>query len=1011
MEDAKSYSGFICIKCNRLENSQRRICKLAMRSEISVTLKVRKRREQPMLKNKPDCRNIFLSIWLSFSIFILLGSIGDTGAIEYSTYYASDYNILNGTYLSGSAPASLQTVDSDYFTVSSSPLAASSSTYNPSAYNLFGGTACVSGTSGNLVSDNGVYMVCRSYPSVTSVCTLYAHQEATTIGGNSHYIQKPESADLTGTSLSASTATTGRQLLGSFVYPLTGVSLIPASTWTKFYRAWRDSDPSIVYDSVGSGNNGDGTANITWTHVVGSGTSRFMVIGISIRTVTVSVLNVTVNGQLATFLRSDVRGTEVKGEIWYLTNPNPGSKTVTVALSSPSKASGGSVSYAGVDQTSPIDNHGAVLYGGDAPSVSLTTTAASDWIFSNLAISGTATAIAQGSGQAHRYYEVGTGGGGNSRAGVDGDDKPTTTPGSYVMTWNMSFWADTVAQAVALKTASSPVGHIDVDIVILKSDGTVRTTVATNVANSEDLTSTQTTLSGTYSWAQYTIVNQTDYLEIDCYVEVTTAISGIVAYLRIDDSSLPAADQTRLSNIMLPNEYTTEVELTGASNTYSWTQLSWAADSEWTAGVVTATLQLYNYTLGAYPTSGIGFISYTTNITANTDETKTQMVTTNPQHFRDAVGNWKIKVKGMKIANTPFDFKADWIEFRPTYYSEYTVSTEFLFSSMTAVMSTQLSFALVSEYDGAGVSVTVQVWNYSSSAYANNGQGYLKYISSGVNETKLLSINTNQQFFTSNGSAKMKITGVLSTPTQYQQKVNQIRLDYGYAAASYIDWVTTLLYVLPVPFAVFILWFLGFKRKKKTKPRIEKKTETFSGQFGMTHQQMAGKKMLLEIDPTLDYNMALTSFVSEAKNNGESLFIVTNRYSTLHSVFSEAANVNFLLLTSKTSYPQQISGHETLLPASDLSVMLDANAKIQKTEVNKPINLLFDNLSDVILRCGFEKTYKFTRFLLEAISSPKTTALFVFIPTAHDPVVTSSIRGLFQNQLAYTGTGTKVKTL
>jgi len=1078
-----------------------------------------------MLKHKPDSKNILLSIWLLLSILILFGSLSSVDADANATYYASNYNILNGTYFSGSVPASLQTVDSDYFMVRSSPSATSASTYNPSAYSLFGSTAYVSGTTGDLVSDNDVHMVYQSYPSVTSAKTLYAHQETTTIGGNSYYIQKPENADLAGTTLLASMATTGRQLLGSFVYPLMGISSIPASTWTKFYRTWRDPDPSIAYDSAGSGNNGDGTANITWTHVVGSGTNRLIVMGISIRTVTVSVINVTIGGQLATFLRSDVRGTEVRGEIWYLVNPNPGPKTVTVRLSGTSKASGGSVSYTGIDQTNPIDNHRGVLYGGEDPSISLTTTVPNDWIFSNLAISGTATAIAHGSGQAHRFYEVGTGGGGSSRAGVDGDDKSTTAPSSYVMFWNMSFWVDTVAQAVALKPAPSPVGHINVDILILKWDGATRTTIATNAANSGDLTSTPTTVSGTYSWAIYTIVNQTDYLEIDYYVDVTAATSGIAAYLRIDDSSLPTADQTRVTNIMLPSEYTVEIELTGASNTYSWTQLLSAMDSAWTIDAVTVTLQLYNYTLSAYPTSGNGFISYTSGATANTDETKTQIITTNPQHFCDAVGNWRIKVKGVKTTNTPFDFRVDWIEFRPTYYNEYTVATEFLFSSMTTNTPTQLSFAVVSEYGVAGVSVTIQVWNYSSSAYASSGQGYLKYTASGMNETKLLSINTNQQFYTSNGNAKIRIIGVLSTTTQYQLKTNQIKLDYSYVTATYthdvavisvttsatdvisgqvvnvtvvvknngtetetfnatlfynetmietktvtnlapgdqktlefswnttglsearyrinaevnavsdeadsnnnqyasnmvkvrsqtsfrpFDWVTPLLYMLPVPFVLLFLWVVGFKRKKTTGPHIEKKRDAFSAQFGMRHNQMMGKKMLLEIDPTSDYNLALSSFVSEAKNNDESLFIVTSKYSTLHSVFSEANNVEFLLLTSKTSSSQQINRKETLLPASDLSVLLDAIVKIQKVETKKTINLLFDNLSDLILRCGFEKTYKFTRFLLEAISSSKITAVFVFNTTAHDRVIASSIRGLFKNQLAYTTRGPKVGTL
>jgi len=230
------------------------------------------------------------------------------------------------------------------------------------------------------------------------------------------------------------------------------------------------------------------------------------------------------------------------------------------------------------------------------------------------------------------------------------------------------------------------------------------------------------------------------------------------------------------------SEYTMEVEFTGSSNTYDWTQIVWTVDSSFTTSSVTITLQLYNYDAGQYPDSGDG---YMTDTIGTTDVTKTQTITTNPTNFQDGSGNWKIKVKGVKSTTSQFDFNADWVEFKPSYYTEYTVSTEFFFSGMTSNTPTQLNFTVVSEYDTTSVSVTIQVWNYSAStpAYVTSGEGYLTYSSNGVNETKLLSINTNPQFYTSSGEAKIKITGVKTpTTTQYQQKTNQVKLVYSYSS-------------------------------------------------------------------------------------------------------------------------------------------------------------------------------------------------------------------------------------
>jgi hypothetical protein len=693
--------------------------------------------------------------------------------------------------------------------------------------------------------------------------------------------------------------------------------------------------------------------------------------------------------------------------MWYLVSPDSGSKVVTVTLSGISKASGGSVSYSGVAQTNPIDNHLSLSYEGVTPTISLTTTVNNDWIFANLAISGSATII-DGSGQVHRYYQVGTGGSGTSRAGVDGDDKLATISGPYLMSWNMSFYSRCIAQAVAFKPAPRPVGHVDIDALIRESDGSIREILAIGVADSANLASTPATLSGLYSMTAYSVIDQSDFLEVDYYVDVTSSTSGVAAYLRICDDTLSADDQTRMANVLLPNEYGLEVEFVASSNSFIWTQVDWAVEAAWTTGSVATTLQLYNYAMGSYPTSGDGFISYTSNATANTDEPRIQTIATNPQQFRDSSGNWRIKIKGVKGSTTPFEFRGDWIELKPTYYSEYGVSTEFRLLSMANDTISQLNFTVVSEYDVPDVYVILQVWNHSSSAYVTSGQGYLGYLSSGTNYTQVLSIDVNPQFHAFGGSARILLTSLSTTTTPYQQRINQIKLDCRYAGVvSPFTWLLVFLIAFPLPVVLLLFWFFTSRRRNNAKWRTLKKATAFSKQFGVNHEKLVGKKILLEVDPSSDYNVALSGFVSEAGSNGESLYIVTNKNSALHSVFLPGEDAKFLLLASKIHYSQQLNEKETILPASDVSILLDACVKIQESHQGKTLNLLFDNVSDTVFRCGVDKTYKFIRMLLEALSSSQTTALFVFIPTAHDQEVSSSIRGLFQTQLDYTRNGPK----
>jgi len=88
--------------------------------------------------------------------------------------------------------------------------------------------------------------------------------------------------------------------------------------------------------------------------------------------------------------------------------------------------------------------------------------------------------------------------------------------------------------------------NAEIDILIRKSDGTVRTTIATGVSKSANLGSSWATYTGaSYSFAGYTVVDQTDYLEIDYIANVTVKKAAQYAYLRIDDNTLALADQTR----------------------------------------------------------------------------------------------------------------------------------------------------------------------------------------------------------------------------------------------------------------------------------------------------------------------------------------------------------------------------------------------------------------------------------------------------------------------------------
>jgi len=211
------------------------------------------------------------------------------------------------------------------------------------------------------------------------------------------------------------------------------------------------------------------------------------------------------------------------------------------------------------------------------------------------------------------------------------------------------------------------VGHIEIWVYSVTAAGVFYSNLFSVDASGTDVLNAQTA-KFSFSYASASNFDLSNYiLVVEYWLHVTATPSG---------SSTAKATFTTVSadsSVEIPEytEHAVEVVFTGSSNTYAWTQLVWTIDSQWTVGSVAVTLQLYNYTLGGYPGSGDGYIAYTSNATANVDETKSQTITTNPSSFRDGAGNWWIKVRGVKLTNLRFYVKVDLAEFRVSYIPPY----------------------------------------------------------------------------------------------------------------------------------------------------------------------------------------------------------------------------------------------------------------------------------------------------------------------------------------------------
>ena len=178
-------------------------------------------------------------------------------------------------------------------------------------------------------------------------------------------------------------------------------------------------------------------------------------------------------------------------------------------------------------------------------------------------------------------------------------------------------------------------------------------------------------------------------------------------------------------------------------------------------------------------------------------------------------------------------------------------------------------------------------------------------------------------------------------------------------------------------------------------------THAFSKRIGISHEELVGRKLLLEFDPASDYESVVEDFAKEALAHLEPVYIFTRRASSLRESLAQQRSIRFALMSSSDATSKSISENEIVLPADNTPLILDMVRRIGAQHADEYVFLVFDNLSELIMHIGFDKTYKFLLCLIEMLSLEKTTALFLLNKTAHETNVTSQIRGLFHNLLAY----------
>lgn len=179
-----------------------------------------------------------------------------------------------------------------------------------------------------------------------------------------------------------------------------------------------------------------------------AGSNRFLIVGISQKTKTVSVVSVIWGTQSLTHLRTDENATEGRTHIYYLVNPDTGNLILSVDWSAIAKGGMTSVSYTGVNQSSPIDIQNGASGNSATASVTLSGVASNCWAFQVANTDGSFTFVTWN-------YTVrcsgNTGGGPATRNAYGGQDTNGIVSGDVTMSVTISGTAQWATSAFSFK--------------------------------------------------------------------------------------------------------------------------------------------------------------------------------------------------------------------------------------------------------------------------------------------------------------------------------------------------------------------------------------------------------------------------------------------------------------------------------------------------------------------------------------------------------------------------------
>ena len=180
---------------------------------------------------------------------------------------------------------------------------------------------------------------------------------------------------------------------------------------------------------------------------------------------------------------------------------------------------------------------------------------------------------------------------------------------------------------------------------------------------------------------------------------------------------------------------------------------------------------------------------------------------------------------------------------------------------------------------------------------------------------------------------------------------------------------------------------------------LSESTESFSSMINLDHQKIRGSTILLEYDSNADVEGVVDKFYSEGISNAELCVLFTTKSSRLYRAIKGKRMIKIIAASSLISAPDELPDGETQIPDKELGLVAAIVSDYLDNSKNSGASFVFDSITDLIRGERWEQVYSGIRQLIDLLTAPNATALFLANRNTLEPRFLGALHGAFAVQL------------